>query len=885
MSLQTTLMHNLPPQSTAFVGRQSEISDIASRFQDRNCRLLTLVGSGGIGKTRLAIESISYLIGSDFEHGVFYVPLAPLTSAENIVTTIINVLGIVINEEGSAKDELLKFLSLRNLLLVMDNFEHVLEGADIVADILNNTDRVKILVTSREVLNLSMEHVWHVRGMRYPDNEEPEDINQYDALNLFVERAMQVRRDFSLSAEQVSIIQICQRVEGLPLAIELAAGWLKTLSCTGILKQIEQSINFLATRNRDIPERHRSIHAIFNHSWDLLSDEEQAVFPRLAVFRGGFTLEAAEQATEANLLILSGLVEKSMIRHDVSGRYDVHELLRQHGENLLRRIDEFEAINKTHMNYFARYTAERTEDLKGERQIDVHKELMGDYSNVLRAWDYAVKCSDYDEVGAMLEALNVNNFLSSVGYSMLQWLDSAHLKMQNPISREHRIVANRLLAWKMYWIGFKKYEHFLYGGVESMSNMSFLEQVDDCLHEAKDNHDLIAQMLYHVAKALLEPSVDHLADDHLISLALSRRVQDRWYECICLSPIIQHYYFTKRVRDSDGDAYLEQYLENALATRNPYHMCVAHTYRSIAALDRGDVLESIKSKKNAIEYWQRVGNKSQIAGNHIHLSTCYLSLGDFSQARKHIGISIQTYKEIQENITYGFMLLAKMEVVEGKPQDAIRHLQEINYEERGGVFQYECLSLYQLEIGNIVDARQSILRVLSEGLVYVGTRPMIDLIPHVSFVMAHDSNYEVAVELLGLTDSCKGGATDWMEKWNKLTQLRADLKTELGEEAYQQAWERGSQRDLEDTIAELCAYLSDDQSPSKAKSQALIDPLTSRELDVLELLGEGLSNRKIADQLTVSVGTVKTHVYNICQKFNVNNRTQAVLEAKKLGLL
>jgi predicted ATPase len=397
--------HNLPPQSTVFVGRQSEIKDIVSRFQDDNCRLLTLVGAGGIGKTRLAIESILHLIASDFEHGVFYVPLAPLTSVDNIVMTIINVLGIVINEGGTAKDELVKFLNQRNLLLVMDNFEHLLDGADIVADILQTTPSIKILVTSRETLNLSMEHVWHVRGMRYPDSEEPDAINQYDALNLFVERAMQIRRDFSPSDEQIAIIQICQLVDGLPLAIELAASWLKTLSCQDILKQIEQGIDFLATRNRDIRKRHRSIRAVFDHSWQLLSVDEQAVFPRLSVFRGGFTLEAAEHIAGADLITLSGLVEKSMVRRDARGRYDVHELMRQYGEEKLAQLHETPSILSAHVNYFASFMRERAIDIKGRRQAEGLDEADIDFDNIVEAWYRAIHMADYDALHNMMEAL------------------------------------------------------------------------------------------------------------------------------------------------------------------------------------------------------------------------------------------------------------------------------------------------------------------------------------------------------------------------------------------------------------------------------------------------------------------------------------------------
>jgi len=864
----------------------SDISGIIDRLRDPNCRLLTLLGAGGIGKTRLVIEMIRHLTDSDFAHGVFYIPLAPLSSADAIAPAIANILGITAYNKASLEQQLIDFLSQRNVLLVLDNFEHVMGGVTLVDEIVSTAPDVTILATSREILNLNMEYIWHVRGMAYPSTSDPEDINRFDALNLFIERAIQVRRDFALGNEQLNIIRICQLVDGMPLGIELAAGWLKTLSPSEIVKKIDSGIDILATRARNIPERHRSIRAVFDHSWELLSADEQAVFPRLSVFRGGFSLEAAEQVANADLLTLSGLVEKSMVRRDANGRYDVHELMRQYAENVLRQVDEFEATNTTHMTYFAAFTSERTEDLKGKRQVDAHNELMNDYPNVIKAWDYGVKRSEYDVVGAMLEALNANNFIGSDRYSLLLLLDSAHLKMPNPTTREHRITANRLIAWKIYWIGAVKYTRLIHGGIETVLNMSGLEWVDHCIREAKENNDLIVQLLCHISKGDHIQRATGLPKDYVLGLELSQRTQDRWYECMCLESIVKHYFMTKRVKDSEGDTFLERYLEVALAIGNPSKIASAHGYRAVAALDRGDVLEAKKSNKLVIDYWRQIGNKSELASNEIKLGACYVSLGDFSQARKHIEIGIQLTEETQNYHHWGYMLLVKIEAVAGNSQATSRYLQMLNFDDLGGVFQYECLSLYQLEMGSVDDARQSIMRVLSEGLIYVGTRPMIDLIPHVSFVMVHDNNYEDAVELLGLTDNHPSGATDWMANWNKLTQLRADLKTELGEEAYQEAWERGTQRNLEDTIAELLSYLSDEESPkAKLKSQPLIEPLTKRELEVLALLGEGLSNPKIANQLTVSIGTIKKHVHNISQKLDATNRTQAVLEAKKLGLL
>jgi len=885
VSVQSLQVYNLPPQPTPFVGRKPEIEEIVSLLSDENCRLLTLIGPGGMGKTRLAMESVHQLTHTQFQYGVFYIPLAPLTSVENIVTTMIDILGITISTEATSSKQLLKFLSSKNLLLLMDNFEHLLDAVDLVAEILHHAPQVKILTTSREPLNLQQEWLWHVKGMRVPDAQS-NDIEPYSALKLFIDRAHRIRRDFDVDTHLDCVIRICQLVGGMPLGIELAAGWLKTLSCKDIIHELERGIDVLSTRARDIPERHRSIRAVFDYSWMLLSADEQAVFCRLSVFRGGFTLMAAQAIADADLITLSSLVEKSMVQLGTNGRYDMHELVRQYAESRLMQADEHEAIDVPHMNYFAQFTAELTEDLKGERQIEAHFELMSDYPNVIKAWTYAVMRSEYDVIGAMLEALNANNFLNNNRNPHLLLLDSAHVQIQNPTTREHQITANQLIAWKIYWLASATYQRFVHGSVETALNLSKPVWVDECLLEARDNNDLIAQILCHIARALLMPTVTGLADDYILGLKLSRQSGDPWYECRCLNLIVDYFHYTKRIKDSKGDEYLEQYQEIADANGIPYDLYCVHNNRAIASFDHGDVQTAIQSNKILLKLYSQLFDYGR-GFTHLKLGVCYLSLGDFSQARDYIEAGLQLVEEFHQNPYWGYMLLAKLDVVEGNLQGASQQLQKLNYETLGGVFQYECLSLYQLEIGDLAGAREAMLLVLSEGLVYVGSRPMIDLIPHVAFVMVHDAYYEGAVELLGLADNYPSGATDWMGKWDKLTQLRTQLKDRLGEQAYQNAWERGAHLDLDVTVTQLRDYLSGSQAPPKTKpiSQPLIDPLTERELEILFLIATGETNRDIASKLYVGLSTVKKHINHIYSKLGVKSRTQAIARARDIGLI
>ncbi|MFC1960468.1 NB-ARC domain-containing protein [Chloroflexota bacterium] len=396
--------HNLPLQPTSFIGRESEIAELVELLDKPDCRLLTLVGPGGIGKTRLTLE-VALRRADRFPHGVFLVPLAPLNSATDIVPTIINVLGIRIGDAGTPRAELIQFLSQRHLLLIMDNFEHVLDGADLLVDMLQAAPNVTILATSRAALNLQEEWVWQVSGMRFPEDTRAVDLEQYSALKLFFDRAQRVRRDFSPEDEQVCAIRICQAVDGLPLALELAASWVTTLSCTDIEREIQCSIDFLATNVRNVPKRHRSIRAVFNHSWSLCSAAEQTIFQKMCVFRGGFEREAAEQVAGAALPLLLALVEKSMLRKLPSGRYDIHELLRQFAEEKLKAAGELDTTADAQMYYYAAFMQARTPDIKGRRQLGGLNEIEADFDNVRAAWQRAVAQVDYAVLDDMMEGL------------------------------------------------------------------------------------------------------------------------------------------------------------------------------------------------------------------------------------------------------------------------------------------------------------------------------------------------------------------------------------------------------------------------------------------------------------------------------------------------
>jgi predicted ATPase/DNA-binding SARP family transcriptional activator/pimeloyl-ACP methyl ester carboxylesterase len=399
---------HLPPQHSPIIGREKEISEIRKLLLDEPaCRVLTLMGPGGIGKSRLAVEAAGSLL-ADFYDGIHFIPLQPLTSVDMIPSAIAEVLQVHITQSEDPLLQLLAYLQEKELLLVMDNFEHILEGAGLLTRILEIAWNVKILVTSRVALNLRDEWLYPLQGLNYPMlSEVEEDIASYSAVKLFAERARQVNRNFSLENEEHGVRRICQMVEGMPLALELAAAWTKTLGAGQIANEIQRNLNFLVTQIRDVPERQRSIQAVFTQSWNMLNREERSAFKRLSVFRGGFGAGAAQQVASASLPVLLALVDQSLLRQESGKRYQIHDLLRQYaGEQLAQDPEDVSRIRDLHCAYYANFLCERQNDLFGDRQKEAIEEVNVELDNIRSAGNWALEQGRIEDLGKSIQGLD-----------------------------------------------------------------------------------------------------------------------------------------------------------------------------------------------------------------------------------------------------------------------------------------------------------------------------------------------------------------------------------------------------------------------------------------------------------------------------------------------
>lgn len=420
--------HNLPASLTPLIGRGTELAQLERLLEDPAHRLITLSGPGGSGKTRLALELAKRQVGR-YPYGVHFVGLAGVGSVEAIVPTVADAIGASLYGGADPLQQLVGYLREQEMLLVLDNYEHLLSGVGVVVAILEAAPGVQVLVTSRARLGVRGEQVFAVEGLDLPEpDEELEGMARRSAVQLFVTSARWQQPGFALTEDNAGgVARACRLVEGMPLGIMLAAAWVEMLAPDEIAAQIERDLGFLEAGWRDVPARQRSMRAVLAHSWGLLSDRERAVMGALAVFRGGFEWEAAQEVAGASLRDLKALVDRSLLHAAAGGRYEVHELLRQFAAEKLclsSAVEETEldeqsatargrecltipgrycvsvggrhcaAVRDRHCAYYAEFLSQREEDVtKGYLQ-----EVMREVDNIRAAWEWAVRRGKTEEI-------------------------------------------------------------------------------------------------------------------------------------------------------------------------------------------------------------------------------------------------------------------------------------------------------------------------------------------------------------------------------------------------------------------------------------------------------------------------------------------------------
>ncbi len=624
--VQNIPFYNLPPQITSFVGRVDDVAHIAETLGNADCRLVTLVGPGGIGKTSLALQ-VAHEQSANFVDGAYFVALAPIRSADLLAVAIGSALNLSFYGHEIPAIQLLNYLRNKAILVVLDNFEHLLDDTDLLIELLMGAPRLKLLVTSRERLNVQEEWIVQVSGLDFPLAEAGGDVGpaeEYSAVQLFVQSARRRQANFTLTSDKAGVLRICQLVEGMPLGIVLAATWVDVLTPSEIAREIQTSFGFLATSLRNIPERHRSMQAVFEWSWHLLSEEERRVFQRLSVFRGGFRREAAQQTTNASLRTLAALVNKSLVRKTRSGRYEIHELLRQFAEEYLEKSGEADLAHDAHSVYFTDFLAEREADLKGHRQLEALAEIEADFENVRSAWNWAVKRKNYTAVNRSLESLDLFCATRSHWHDREAFFRQAQEELDPMPGREPHPVWGRILG---------RGER-----TEPREHEALRAQRERALGIAQQygNQTEIAYCLWSLGEGV-EQAGDYAGALPFLerSLAYFHEVGDRYYIAKVLNELSTCYWALGKLDESIKLSQQSLDLRRAIGGQRGIGWSLYNL--GIVSSDAGLYADGVRYLNEARTLWGEIDDAFAIAHSSAGLALLAFLSGDFERARTFAG--------------------------------------------------------------------------------------------------------------------------------------------------------------------------------------------------------------------------------------------------------
>jgi predicted ATPase len=400
----------LPTRNTPFLGRKQEQEQLRDWLTEQ--RLISVVGPAGVGKTRLALQLAQELRAAEaFSGGVFFVDLEALENPEHLIAHIAANLPLEVNTNQEVFQALADGIADQTMLLVLDNFEHLIELAPHLSDLLRACPNLRIMTTSRERLGLEEEQVFHLASLRYPHDEAVlmEEAQRFYSVQLLVDRAKRAKADFEPHEEDIgALVQICRVVDGLPLGLELAAAWVRVMPLREIAAELSRNLDLLSSTARNVPERHKSIRTAFEYSWKLLTSKEQDVLRKLSVFRGGFRRESASEVAGATIPILASLVDKSFLRMDSSGRYHRHPLVYEFtGEKLAEVTDARTQTIQRHTTHFLRLLGAMKTEMYGPGQAVALGRFAEEVENIRLAWRWAAYEGQWNLLEEALETLRV----------------------------------------------------------------------------------------------------------------------------------------------------------------------------------------------------------------------------------------------------------------------------------------------------------------------------------------------------------------------------------------------------------------------------------------------------------------------------------------------
>ncbi|MEO8285589.1 MAG: tetratricopeptide repeat protein [Chloroflexota bacterium] len=798
-------LSNLPAQPTPIIGREAEIDSLVARLRQPDLRLVTLVGPGGVGKTRLAVQVAVDLL-QQFNDGVWFVGLAPIVDPSLVIPTIAQTLDLHAPPGQPILTVLKEHLRSKHTLLLLDNFEQIMPAGSALAELLAACPNLKLLVTSRSALHLRGEQEFPVPPLTLPNLKnkrlpDPEALQQYSAVALFAQRASSVKPDFTInSANAEAVVEICARLDGLPLAIELVAARVKLLQPQAILPRLQHGLHLLTDGAHDLPVRQQTLRSAIEWSYDLLTEEEQMLFRRLAVFVGGCTLEAAEvvcglvangsvavdgrSATgdALRLDVLNGigsLINKSLLRQAESGdggeeeeqgeqRFTMLETIREYAWEQLEAVGIADVMRGRHAAYFVAMAEETEPLLTGAAQKESLDKLEREHDNFRAALKWCRTSENGSEHGLRLAGA-LGRFWSSRDYlgEGREWLDEVLAK---PGASAHTTLRTRAL----YVAAIIADNQGDYNAVRAFCRESLTIK-----RELLEKSNMASSYILLAKAASNEGHYDEAQSLLQEGLAVAREASDSYGLAHCLN----------------GLGELERLQDDYVTAREHYTECLA--------------------------LFRQMENANGIGFSLHNLAHVYVHEGKPAQAAALLDEGLALYKKLGNRLGIAMCVSAMSGVAIGYGQP--------------------------LRAAKLLGAAQALLEFIGALL------DPADL-------MEYKRNEEAARKQL------REGAflASWMEGRAMTPEQVASI------------------RDMSEHNREPAASLTETDRAAAARQpaqkhlpQASNDGLSARELDVLRLIGQGLSDANVAAQLCLSPHTVRAHLRSIYSKIGVTSRSAA----------
>lgn len=873
MDVLKTRPCNLPEHLTPLIGREQEVESVLHFLRNTEIRLLTLTGIAGIGKTRLALQVARELcLNNDFADGIYFVPLASISNPDFVVPTIARLFGLKETDGETVLEGLQAYLQDKHLLLVLDNFEHILSATPFLTPLLASCPGLKVLVTSRERLRLRYEQMFLLSPLALPDLKnlpDPEALSHYAAVALFLQRVQAMRPNFTVTQTNFrAIAEICTRLDGLPLTLELAAARMNMLSAQELLVRLKHPLQILSQGARDLPERQQTLYNTLHWSYGLLNAEEQRLFRWLSVFVGGCTYLAAESVCvrsvdtgESVFNLVSSLIDKSLLQLDRRGgdtegeeesRLSMLETVREFAWECLNESGEAEAAQQAHAMYYLTLTEELEAALDGPQQVHVLGRLEREHDNLRAALERFLEPGK--ENGGSKHPSN-EMALRMTGSLRQFWLVRGYFN-------EGRSFLERALANRE--------------GVKAVVQAHALTTAGT-LAFLQGDHDR--------AEALCTESA-----------ALFRQAGEPRGLAVAL-------YQLGRVVWTQGNVTLarklaEEALTHARASGHEGSIAWAIFRLARLTIEQGEYDRGCALLEENLALQRKLGNRRAIATVLYQLAWGrFISQGEQALIRSSLEESLALFREVgeKEGIAFslflsGWLALVQNDMVPASSllEEALALFREMGHRE--GIAWTLCI------IGKVVFMREKPIaaRVLyEESIALARILDQKELLAFgleglASVVVTQEALWAVRLWALAETLREKAGMPMFLIERASYEQAISHVRASLGERTFIATWTQGRTMTLEQALtAQARMGVSDplpalqirqtqlQQPTSVAQPSVAPTGLTAREVEVLRLLAQGLTSAQIAERLTVTPLTVNSHVRSIYSKLGVTTRSAA----------